>query len=118
MVGAAADRTETRFGKFRPFLILAGIPMAAAGVLTFTTPDLGGTGKLVWAYATYSMLMLAYTLLNTPYSALSGVMTASSQERTTLISVRFIFAFAGATLVNWYTLPLVHWLGGGAGRRH
>ena len=113
VVGAAADRTETRFGKFRPFLILAGIPMAAAGVLTFTTPDLGGTGKLVWAYATYSMLMLAYTLLNTPYSALSGVMTASSQERTTLISVRFIFAFAGATLVNWYTLPLVHWLGGG-----
>ncbi len=113
LVGAAADRTDTRFGKFRPFLILAGIPMAAAGVLTFTTPDLGDTGKLLWAYATYSMLMLLYTLLNTPYSALSGVMTASSQERTTLISVRFIFAFAGATLVNWYTLPLVKWLGRG-----
>ena len=113
LVGAAADRTDTRFGKFRPFLILAGIPMAAAGVLTFTTPDLGDTGKLLWAYATYSILMLLYTLLNTPYSALSGVMTASSQERTTLISVRFIFAFAGATLVNWYTLPLVKWLGRG-----
>jgi glycoside/pentoside/hexuronide:cation symporter, GPH family len=113
VVGAAADRTRTRFGKFRPFLIFAGVPMAAAGILTFTTPDLGHTGKLVWAYATYSMMMLIYTLLNTPYSALSGVMTASSQQRTTLISIRFIFAFTGGALVNKYTLSLVEWFGAG-----
>ncbi|KAA9130544.1 MFS transporter [Marinihelvus fidelis] len=113
MMGAIADRTKSRWGKFRPWLLFGGLPMAAAGVLTFTTPDLGEGGKLVWAYATYSVLMLFYTMLNTPYSALSGVMTASSQERTTLISARFIFAFTCGALVNKYTLPLVEYFGGG-----
>ena len=113
LMGAVADRTNTRWGKFRPYLVFAGIPMAAAAVLTFTTPDLGSTGKLVWAYATYSMMMLLYTVLSTPYSALSGVMTARSQERTTLISVRFLFAFTGGALVNKYTLPLVDYFGAG-----
>ena len=113
MMGAVADRTNTRWGKFRPYLLIAGVPMAAAGVLTFTTPDLGTTGKLIWAYGTYSLLMLAYTVLSTPYSALSGVMTARSQERTTLISVRFLFAFTGGALVNKYTLPLVAYFGQG-----
>ena len=113
MMGAIADRTKSRWGKFRPYLLFAGVPMAAAGVLTFTTPDLGSTGKLIWAYATYSMLMLIYTVLSTPYSALSGVMTARSQERTTLISARFLFAFTGGALVNKFTLPLVAYFGGG-----
>ena len=113
MMGAIADRTHTRWGKFRPYLLFAGVPMAAAAVLTFTTPDLDDTGKLIWAYATYSMMMLLYTVLSTPYSALSGVMTARSQERTTLISVRFLFAFTGGALVNKYTLPLVAYFGGG-----
>jgi GPH family glycoside/pentoside/hexuronide:cation symporter len=113
MMGAVADRTRSRFGKFRPFLLYGGFPLAAAGVLTFTTPDLGEGGKLIWAYLTYSLLMLAYTVLSTPYSALSGVMTAQSQERTTLISIRFLFAFTGGALVNKYTLPLVGWLGRG-----
>ena len=113
MMGAVADRTTTRFGKFRPYLLFAGVPMAAAAVLTFTTPDLGAGGKLVWAYATYTTMMLCYTVLSTPYSALSGVMTANSQERTTLISVRFVFAFTGGALVNKYTLPLVDYFGAG-----
>mgnify|MGYP001825719751 FL=1 len=113
IMGAVADRTQSRWGKFRPYLLFAGLPMAAAGVLTFTTPDLGETGKVIWAYATYSMLMLMYTVLSTPYSALSGVMTARSQERTTLISIRFLFAFTGGALVNKYTLPLVEFFGGG-----
>jgi len=113
IMGAVADRTQSRFGKFRPYLVYAALPMGAAGVLTFTTPDLGETGKLIWAYGTYSMLMLLYTVLSTPYSALSGVMTANSQERTTLISVRFLFAFTGGALVNKYTLPLVGWFGAG-----
>jgi GPH family glycoside/pentoside/hexuronide:cation symporter len=116
VMGAVADRTRTRFGKFRPYLILAGVPMAAAAVLTFTTPDLDDAGKLVWAYGTYTMMMILYTILSTPYSALSGVMTASSQERTTLFGVRFLFAFVGASLVNKYTLPLVHYLGAGDDR--
>ena len=100
LMGAVADRTRTRWGKFRPYLLFAGLPMAGAAVLTFTTPDLDETGKLVWAYATYTAMMVLYTVLSTPYSALSGVMTARSQERTTLISVRFLFAFTGGALVN------------------
>lgn len=111
-MGAIADRTQSRFGKFRPYLLWAGVPMAAAAVLTFTTPELGSTGKLVWAYATYTLMMLLYTVLSTPYSALSGVLTARSQERTTLISVRFIFAFTCGALVNRFTLPLVETFGG------
>ena len=113
VMGAVADRTRSRWGKFRPWLLFGGLPLAAAGVLTFTTPDLGGTGKLVWAYLTYSLLMLLYTVASMPYSALSGVMTARSQERTTLISARFLFAFTGGALVNKYTLPLVEFFGAG-----
>ena len=113
VMGAIADRTKTRYGKFRIYLLIAGVPMAAAAVLTFTTPGLDDGGKLLWAYVTYSMMMLLYTVLSTPYSALSGVMTARSQERTTLISIRFLFAFTGGALVNKYTLPLVEYLGAG-----
>jgi len=113
VMGAIADRTRTRYGKFRIYLLVAGLPMAAAAVLTFTTPGLDDTGKLIWAYITYSMLMLLYTVLSTPYSALSGVMTARSQERTTLISIRFLFAFTGGALINKYTLPLVEYFGAG-----
>ncbi len=113
VMGAVADRTRTRFGKFRPYLLWAGLPMAGAAVLTFTTPDLDETGKLIWAYGTYTMMMLMYTVLSTPYSALSGVMTARSQERTSLISIRFIFAFSCGFVVNYYTLDLVSHFGDG-----
>lgn len=113
IMGAVADRTRTRYGKFRIYLLIGGVPMAAAAVLTFTTPGLDDGGKLIWAYVTYSMMMLLYTVLSTPYSALSGVMTARSQERTTLISIRFLFAFTGGALINKYTLPLVEYFGAG-----
>ena len=113
LMGVIADRTRTRFGRFRPYLLWGALPMAFAGVLTWTVPDLGEGGRLLWAYVTFSLMMLAYTVLSTPYSALSGVMTADSQQRTTLISFRFIAAFAGTTVVNWLTLDLVRWLGRG-----
>ncbi|WP_081848078.1 glycoside-pentoside-hexuronide (GPH):cation symporter [Microbulbifer sp. HZ11] len=113
LMGAIADRTRTRWGKFRPYLLFAGLPMAAASVLTFTTPDLNETGKIIYAFITYSAMMLGYTVLSTPYASLSGVMTAHAQERNTLISWRFIAAFIGMTCVNKYTLPLVEWLGRG-----
>ena len=61
MIGAAADRTQTRFGKFRPYLIWMALPLAAAGVLTYTTPNLGQNGKLIWAYGTYLFMMVCYT---------------------------------------------------------
>ncbi len=112
MMGALADRTQTRFGKFRPYLIWGILPIAAAGVLTFTVPDLNDTGKLVWAYATYIFMMLAYTFINVPYGALLGVITGDTQSRTTLTSFRFIGAFSGGTLVAYLAPELVNWLGG------
>lgn len=113
VMGAVADRTRTRFGKFRPYLLFAGLPMAGAAVLTFSTPDLTGSAKLVYAYVTYTFMMMMYTVLSTPYSSLSGVMTANSQERTSLISIRFIFAFSCGFVVNFFTMDLVNSLGGG-----
>ena len=113
LMGAMADRTRTRWGRFRPYLLYAALPLAFAGVLTWTVPDLDSGGRLLWAYATFTLMMFVYTVLSMPYSALSGVMTADSQQRTTLISFRFIAAFAGTTLVNWLTLDLVRWLGRG-----
>ena len=112
-MGAIADRTRSRWGRFRPYLLFGALPLAFTGVLTWTVPDLDGGGRLLWAYATFTLMMLAYTVLSMPYSALSGVMTADSQQRTTLISFRFIAAFAGTTLVSWLTLDLVRWLGRG-----
>ncbi len=113
IMGGIADRTKTKWGKYRPYLLFGGIPMAAATVLTYTTPDLEGSEKILWAYGTYSIMMLMYTILSVPYSALSGVITAKSQDRTDLISFRFIAAFTGTTLVNYYTLDLVNYLGKG-----
>lgn len=113
IIGAVADRTQTRFGKFRPYLIWMALPLAGAGVLTYTTPALGAAGKLIWAYATYLFLMVCYTGINIPYNALSGVMSRDPQERTTINGLRFIFAFGGSALVTATTLRLVKWLGGG-----
>lgn len=113
MMGALADRTRSRFGRFRPYLLWLAIPLAAAGVLTFTTPDLSNTGKLIWAYATYSLMMVLYTAINIPYSALSGVITADSQQRTTLISFRFMGGFTGGVLVTYLIPKMVPVLGQG-----
>lgn len=113
LMGATADRTKTRFGKFRPYLLWGAIPLAAAGVLVFTVPETTEGGKLVWAYLTYIFMMLAYTFINVPYGALLGVVTSDSQQRTTLTSFRFIGAFSGGTLVAYLTPELVNWLGNG-----
>lgn len=113
IMGAIADRTTSKYGRFRPYLLWGIIPMAAAGVLTFTVPDLDGDGKLIWAYATYIFMMLAYTFINVPYGALLGVVTQDTQQRTTLTSFRFIGAFSGGSLVAYMTPELVAWLGRG-----
>lgn len=117
LIGAAADRTATRFGKFRPYLVWMSIPLAAAAVLTYTTPDLEGDAKLAWAYGTYLLMMVCYTCVNIPYNALSGVMSADPQERSTINGLRFIFAFAGSTLVTAATPAMVAWLGAGDDER-
>ena len=112
-MGALADRTQTRWGKFRPYLIWGALPLFFAGVLTFTVPDLDESGKVIWAYATYILLMLAYTFINVPYGALLGVITPDSQQRTSLSSFRFIGAFSGGTVVAYFTPSLVETLGQG-----
>lgn len=111
IMGAIADRTQTRHGKFRPYLLYAGVPMAVAAVLAFTTPDFSYNGKVIWAFCTYTLMMICYTVLSTPYSSLSGVMTAHVQERNILISIRFIFAFGASALIGWFTPDLIALLG-------
>jgi len=113
MIGAAADRTNTRFGKFRPYLLWMPLPLACAAFLTYTTPNLAEGGKIAWAYGTYLLMMVCYTAINIPYNALSGVLSADPQERSTVNGLRFIFAFAGSTLVTAATPSLVRWLGHG-----
>jgi len=113
MMGALADRTKTRFGKFRPYLLWGIIPMVAAGVLTFTVPDVSDSNKLIWAYVTYIFMMLAYTFINVPYGALLGVVTSDTQQRTALTSFRFIGAFSGGSFVAYFTPELVEYLGQG-----
>jgi GPH family glycoside/pentoside/hexuronide:cation symporter len=113
LMGAIADRTKTKFGKFRPYLLWGIIPMVAAGVLTFTVPDVSDGNKLIWAYGTYIFMMLAYTFINVPYGALLGVVTSDTQQRTTLTSFRFIGAFSGGSIVAFMTPELVAYLGQG-----
>jgi len=113
LMGAIADRTTTRWGKFRPWILWMAIPFGVMAVLTFTTPNLGDTGKLLYAYITYNGLILVFTASNVPYSAMTGVMSADPGERTKLSSYRFVGAFAGALLTQGLNEVLVEWFGQG-----
>lgn len=113
MMGIIADRTNTKWGKFRPFLLWMCIPFAVVGVLTFTVPDFGLTGKIVWAYVTFILIMMLYTAINIPYTSLLGVISADSSERTSVSSIKFIFAFAAGIIVSATLLPLTTILGKG-----
>ncbi|MDO6486821.1 MFS transporter [Colwellia sp. 6_MG-2023] len=113
IMGMIADRTTTRWGKFRPWILWSTPLLALFMVLSFTTPDLSYTGKLVYAYITYIGLTLAYTVNNVPYSALMGVMTPSDTERTSLSGFRFAGAFAGGLLVMGFLPDLVAYFGAG-----
>ncbi len=113
IMGMIADRTKTRWGKFRPYLLWLCVPFAVVGVLTFTVPNFGSTGKLIWAYVTFNAMMMLYTAINIPYTALLGVISADSNERTTVSSVKFIFAYAAGIIVSATLLPMAKALGGG-----
>ncbi|MBB5212532.1 glycoside-pentoside-hexuronide (GPH):cation symporter [Microbulbifer hydrolyticus] len=113
VVGGMADRTRSRWGRYRPYLLLMALPYAGLAVLAFTTPDLGENGKLVYAYITYTLLMTVYTAINIPYSALGGVITEDTTERASIQSYRFAMAMVGGALVSALTLPLVNLLGQG-----
>lgn len=113
LMGIIADRTNTRWGKFRPYILWMAIPYGVLAILTFTTPDLGETGKVIYAGATYLLLMTVFTAINLPYSSLGAVMTSDSLERTELNSYRFVFAFAGQLIVSGTALTLAKWFGDG-----
>lgn len=99
MMGIISDRTHTRWGKYRPYLLWMALPFAVAGVLLFTTPDLSQTGKTVWAFATYILMMTVYTGINVPYGSMLGVITDDSDEKTVFSSYRMFFAYGGSFIV-------------------
>ncbi len=105
-VGILADRTNTRWGKFRPYLLWMALPVGIIVVLTFTTPEISTSGKIVYAYVTFSLMMIVYSMINVPYASLMGVMTDDGKQRTTLATYRFIFAFGGSFLVLGIFQPL------------
>jgi Na+/melibiose symporter-like transporter len=113
MMGVMADRTSTRWGKFRPWVLWTAVPWGVAMVLAYTNPGLGVTGNLVWACLTNVLLMTLYSANNTPYSAMSGVMTGDVNERTSLSSFRFVAAMLAQLIVGGFTLPLVAKFGQG-----
>ncbi len=114
LMGMIADRTETRWGKFRPYIAALAVPLAIGGVLAFTTPDLSDAGMLVYAYVTYMLLVVLYTAVNVPYAALMGVITPNSLERTQVSTYRFVAAFVGQFIIGATALTLVERLGGGS----
>lgn len=113
LMGIISDRTHTRWGKFRPYLLWMALPYGILAVLTFSTPDFGQTGKVIYAGVTYLLLMTVFTAINLPYSSLGAVMTSDSYERAGLNSYRFIFAFVGQFIVTGTALYLANFFGKG-----
>lgn len=113
VIGVISDRTKTRWGKFRPYILFGAVPYAVLAVLTFTTPDFGEYGKIIYAGATYVLLMTAYAFINLPYSALGAVMTGDTYERAGLNTYRFIAGFGGQFIVTGLALTLAEFFGGG-----
>jgi len=106
-VGIVADRTKTRWGRYRPYLLWFAIPFAVMGVFTFFVPNFGSVGKLIYAYVTYSLMMIVYSTINVPYASLLGVMSSEPKERNVLSSYRMSFAFIGSFITFMLMQPLV-----------
>ncbi|WP_297101585.1 MFS transporter [uncultured Draconibacterium sp.] len=113
IIGALADRTHSRWGKFRPWILFTAIPLGVIALLAFTTPDFSYKGKLIYAAGTYTLLLLAYAASNLPYSALSGVLTGDMSERNSLSSYRFAAVMFAQFFVQVFMLPIILHVGNG-----
>lgn len=113
LVGLLADRTRTRWGRFRPWILATAIPFGGLSLLAFSTPDFAPAGKLAYAWLTYTLLVLVYAANNLPYSALSGVLTGSMAQRNSLSSYRFVAVMVAQFIIQVLLLPLVLILGSG-----
>mgnify|MGYP001465479276 CR=1 FL=1 len=107
IIGALADRTKSRWGKFRPWILWTAVPLGVISVLAFTTPDFSYSGKVIYAVVTYTLLLLLYAGSNLPYSALSGVITGDMKERNSISSYRFVAVMIAQFFVQVLMLPLV-----------
>lgn len=117
VMGVIADRTKSRWGRFRPWLLWTAVPFGVIGVLTFTTPTMSAPAKLIYAWVTYLAMRLIYTMNNVPYASLTGVMTDDPNERTSIASYRQLFANAAGFIVQSLAIPMVIFLGRGSSAR-
>src|SRR5437762_6272663 len=117
IMGLIADRTNTRWGRCRPYLLFGAIPYGVCGYLMFAGPDFGPKGKIIYAAVTYALMLLSYTVINVPYSAMLGVISPSPRTRTVASTCRFVGAFGAAFLISLFVRPLVKSLGAGSETR-
>ena len=113
IVGALADRTNSKWGKFRPWILWTAVPLGVTSVLAFTTPDFSYSGKVVYAVVTYTLLLLLYAGSNLPYSALSGVITGDMKERNSISAYRFVAVMFAQFFVQVFMLPIINYVGDG-----
>ncbi len=109
IVGVVADRTTSRWGKFRPYLLWLCIPFGIIGIMTFTTPEFGTVGNLIYAYITYSLMMMVYSAINVPYASLLGVISPLPEDRNTLSTYRMVFAYLGSFIALLTFMPMVNY---------
>ena len=113
IVGAIADRTNSKWGKFRPWILWTAVPLGIVSVLAFSTPDFEYQGKVIYAVITYTLLLLLYASSNLPYSALSGVITGDMKERNSISSYRFVAVMFAQFFVQVFMLPIIIYAGNG-----
>ena len=113
IVGALADRTNSKWGKFRPWILWTAVPLGVTSVLAFTTPDFSYSGKVIYAVVTYTLLLLLYAGSNLPYSALSGVITGDMKERNSISAYRFVAVMFAQFFVQVFMLPIINYVGDG-----
>ena len=112
IIGVIADRTRSRWGKYRPYLLYGALPFALSGIFAFTTPDFSAANKIIYAYATYSFLMMVYSVVSIPQNSLLGVITPNTLERASLSKYMFAFAFSAGLVVQSLTPKLADFFGG------